>query len=118
MLADRADGAFIVAEAPGVGSDRGGLMSAMDVVTSMRPEIAVMLIGVDRAAGKLMIAAKVPEAAIGKGLKAGDWVRLAAQSCGGKGGGRPDSAQGGGTEPAKLGDAIAAAQELAKQKLG
>jgi alanyl-tRNA synthetase len=117
-IAEGASGAFVVAEMPGVGTDRSGLMSAMDAVTSKRPELAVMLIGVDEADGKLAIAAKVPDVSVKKGLKAGDWVRAAAEACGGKGGGRPDSAQGGGTEPAKLPDAIAAAQALASEKLG
>ena len=52
------------------------------------------------------------------GLKAGDWVREAAQACGGKGGGKPDKAQGGGTEPAKLPDAINAARAFASGILG
>ena len=40
-----------------------------------------------------------------KGLKAGDLVREAAQVTGGKGGGRPQMAQGGGKDAAKLGEA-------------
>jgi alanyl-tRNA synthetase len=117
-LAEKAAGDVLIAEAPGVGTDRNGLMSAMDAITSKRPELAVMLFGVDREGGKLAIAAKAPQTAIDKGLKAGDWVRTAAQACGGKGGGRPDSAQGGGTEPAKLDDAIAAAERFAEDTLG
>ena len=40
-------------------------------------------------------------------LKAGDLVNYVAKQVGGKGGGRPDMAQGGGTEPAKLKEALA-----------
>jgi alanyl-tRNA synthetase len=45
------------------------------------------------------------------GYKAGDLVRTAAQTLGGGGGGKPDMAQGGGTDPAKLGEALAGIAE-------
>ena len=57
-----------------------------------------MLFDVDPDAGKVSIAAAVPDAHIARGLKAGDWVREAAMAVGGKGGGKPDNAQGGGTD--------------------
>jgi alanyl-tRNA synthetase len=62
------------------------------------------------------IVAGVPEALIAKGLKAGDWVREASQAVGGKGGGRPDTAQGGGTDASKLPDAVRVAREFAAGK--
>ena len=46
------------------------------------------------------------EEAIAKGMKAGDLVKKAAQVCGGNGGGRPDMAQAGGSDVAKINDAI------------
>jgi alanyl-tRNA synthetase len=55
---------------------------------------------------------------VGKGLSAGDWVREAATVLGGKGGGRPEAAQGGGTNVAKLKEAIATATTFAHKKLG
>ena len=58
----------------------------------------------------------MPKTFIDLGLKAGDWVKQAAAACGGSGGGRPDMAQAGGKEPAKVPDAIAAARAYAKQK--
>ena len=44
--------------------------------------------------------------------KAGDIIRQASNIVGGKGGGRPDMAQGGGSEPEKLGDALEAVYGL------
>ncbi len=117
-IADEHDGEIIVAEVPGVGAERDALLAAMDVLKSKRPDSAVMLFGADAGAGKVTIVARVPEVLIKRGLKAGDWVRTASQACGGKGGGRPDAAQGGGTEPEKIGEAMEAAREMVDGAVG
>lgn len=52
------------------------------------------------------------EAARERGLKAGDLVRTAAKTLGGGGGGKPDVAQGGGQNPAAVGDAVAAVERM------
>ena len=52
------------------------------------------------------------EAARERGLKAGELVRTAAKTLGGGGGGKPDVAQGGGQNPAAIGDAVAAVERL------
>jgi alanyl-tRNA synthetase len=51
---------------------------------------------------KVTVVAMASEAAIAKGYKAGDIIRQLTGELGGKGGGKPDFAMGGGTEPAKL----------------
>ncbi len=51
-------------------------------------------------------------------IKAGDLIRPLAEIVGGKGGGRPDLAQAGGSEPQKIGEALAAAEELLRSRLG
>ena len=43
-----------------------------------------------------------------RGVKAGDIIKAIAPICGGKGGGKPDSAMGGGTDVLKLDDCLAA----------
>jgi alanyl-tRNA synthetase len=53
-----------------------------------------------------------------KGAHAGNLVKEAAKVVGGKGGGRPNLAQAGGKEPAKLGEALETARKLAGQQLG
>ncbi len=50
-------------------------------------------------------------------IKAGELVNVVAQQVGGKGGGRPDMAQAGGTNPAKLSEAMAEALEWVRAKL-
>ena len=52
------------------------------------------------------------EAARERGLKAGELVRTAAKTLGGGGGGKPDVAQGGGQNPAAVGEAIDAVERL------
>jgi alanyl-tRNA synthetase len=52
-----------------------------------------------------------------KGLKAGDIIRPVAEIVGGKGGGKPELAQAGGKDPAKLGEALAKAMALGKELL-
>jgi len=47
-----------------------------------------------------------------KGVKAGDIIKKLAEICGGRGGGRPDRAQAGTREPAKIADAVKASADL------
>ena len=100
------------------GADRDGLLAALDTIRSVRPDAAILLLGADHANGKVTIVANVPDDLIARGLKAGEWVKAAAQACGGGGGGRPDSAQAGGKDPSKAGDAEAAARTFADERLG
>jgi len=116
-LAGSATGGPIVSEIP-AGGDRQALLAAMDAVRAKHEASPIMLLSRDDETGKVLIVASCPDAAIKAGLKAGDWVRTAAEACGGKGGGRPDSAQGGGTEIDKIPAAIRAAEALASEKVG
>ena len=55
--------------------------------------------------------------AVARGVKAGDLVKTVSAVCGGKGGGKPDSAMGGGTEVLKVDDALAAVDDFVAEKL-
>ena len=101
-----------------LGADKDSLLAAMDVIKAKRPDAAAMLLSANEVESKVLIVAAVPKTIIDLGLKAGDWVKQAAAACGGSGGGKPDSAQAGGKEPAKIQDAIAAALAFAQQKIG
>ena len=67
--------------------------------------------------GKVTFIAAVSDDLIAKGLKAGDWIRETAKVAGGGGGGRPQAAQAGGKDPAKIGDALATAKTFAEAAL-
>lgn len=62
--------------------------------------------------GKPLTVIATNEAARERGLKAGDLVRTAAKTLGGGGGGKPDVAQGGGQNPAAVGEAVEAVERL------
>ena len=100
------------------GSDRNALQAAVNTVQQAVPKAAIMLVSVDDTEKKVSIMAAVPPSLIAKGLKAGDWVRAASEPLGGKGGGRPESAQGGGTDIARVKDAIEVANNFARQHIG
>ena len=56
--------------------------------------------------GKVTFVCACGKDAIAKGIKAGDFVKKAAQKCGGNGGGRPDMAQAGGKDASLIDEAI------------
>ena len=55
--------------------------------------------------------------AVARGIKAGDLVKAVSAVCGGKGGGKPDSAMGGGTDLLKVDDALATVDDFVAAKL-
>ena len=77
----------------------------MDKLKDKLKSAAIVLATVD-SGGKVQLAAGVTSDRIAK-LKAGELVNFVAQQVGGKGGGKPDLAMAGGTEPGKLAQALA-----------
>jgi alanyl-tRNA synthetase len=67
--------------------------------------------------GKAALLAGVTDDLIKKGLRAGDIIKEIAPIIDGGGGGRPQMAQAGGKNPAKIADALTKAAELIKEKL-
>ncbi|HWT91606.1 MAG TPA: alanine--tRNA ligase [Solirubrobacteraceae bacterium] len=67
--------------------------------------------------GRVGLIVAVPQELVGRGIKAGDIVKTAAQVVGGGGGGRPTMAQAGGKDPSKLGEALAAARAAVESAL-
>ena len=98
------------------GADAPALLAAIDAARAKLTETPILFLSPDFDGGKVAIAATCPKSAIDKGLKAGDWVKAAAQACGGAGGGRPDTAQAGGKDPSKSREALDAASAFALNK--
>ncbi|MGM9599989.1 MAG: alanine--tRNA ligase [Faecousia sp.] len=67
--------------------------------------------------GKITFLAVCGKDAIAKGIKAGDLVRQVCSACGGSGGGKPDSAMGGGKDILKLDNALALVDDFVAAKL-
>ena len=61
---------------------------------------------------------KDPDTVAARGIRAGDLVRAVSAVTGGKGGGKPDSAMGGGSEVLKIDDALAIVDDFVAEKLG
>ena len=86
------------------GADVATLREAMDKLKDKLGTAAIVLASVLE--GKVSLIAGVTKDATGK-VKAGELVNFVAQQVGGKGGGRPDMAQAGGTDPSGLPAALA-----------
>jgi alanyl-tRNA synthetase len=89
------------------GADAKTLRDTMDKLKDKLKTAIIVLAAVD--GDKVQIAAGVTADSIGK-VKAGDLANFVAQQVGGKGGGKPDMAMAGGTDPSKLGEALASVQ--------
>jgi len=66
--------------------------------------------------GKVALVAGVTKDLVGR-FKAGEVVNVAAKEVGGKGGGRPDMAQAGGTDPTRLPEALLAARAYVEERV-
>jgi alanyl-tRNA synthetase len=96
------------------GLDGKALLALVDQLKNKLGSAVILLGGVQD--DKVVLVAGVTQDLTGR-LKAGDLMKQAAAAVGGKGGGRPDMAQGGGSEPAKLDDALALAVPFTEQGL-
>ena len=65
--------------------------------------------------GKLTFQCVCGKEAVAKGVKAGDIIRQITAICGGKGGGRPDSAMGGGNDASKCEEALALLMKIVEE---
>jgi alanyl-tRNA synthetase len=103
----------LVSHAVADGADGDVLRTLAEEVLDRLKSGVVILGGVKE--GKVSLAVKVSKDLVGRGLHAGNIVKEAAKIVGGGGGGRPDFAQAGGKDPARLVDALAAAERLATE---
>ena len=96
------------------GADAKTLRDTLDQLKNKLKTAAVLLASV--VDGKVSLVAGVTPDATGR-LKAGDLVNVVAQQVGGKGGGRPDMAQAGGTDPGALDAALASVPDWVRERL-
>ena len=101
----------VICETPGANANL--MRQWIDQLRKKTGSIAVLLAATDD--GKVLLVAGVTHDLIGRGVKAGDWVKTAAALVGGGGGGKPDLAQAGGKLPEKLPQALAAAREFLRR---
>ena len=95
------------------GADAGVLRETMDALKAKLKTAAIVLASVQ--GDKVSLIAGVTAESIGK-VKAGDLVNFVAQQVGGKGGGKPEMAMAGGTDPSKLNAALESVQDWVASK--
>ena len=97
-------------------ADAAKLRQMGDMCRDREPGIVSVLSTVND--GKITFLAVCGKEAVARGVKAGDIIKTITAICGGKGGGKPDSAMGGGSDVLKLDDALAKVDDLVAEKLG
>lgn len=95
------------------GADAGVLRETMDALKAKLKTAAIVLASVQ--GDKVSLIAGVTADSIGK-VKAGDLVNFVARQVGGKGGGKPEMAMAGGTDPSKLGAALVGVKDWVASK--
>ena len=98
------------------GVDAAALRVMGDFLRDKDPAVVGVLASVQ--GEKVTFLAVCGKEAVARGVKAGDLVKAVSAICGGKGGGKPDSAMGGGTEVSKVDDALAAVDDLVLKVVG
>ena len=94
--------------------DPGALRMLGDVLRDKDPDIVAVLALVGE---KVTFQAVCGKNAVAKGLRAGDIIKAIVPICGGRGGGKPDSAMGGGTDLGKVDQALAAVETFVAGKV-
>jgi len=98
------------------GTDAATLRDTVDRMKDRLKSGVVVLAAADAESGKVSVAVGVTKDLTGR-VKAGELVNAVAAQVGGKGGGRPDFAQAGGTDVAALGSALAGVPEWVAGKI-
>ena len=97
-------------------ADANSLRQMGDTIRDKEPAGVAVL--ASTAGEKITFLAVCGKEAVAKGIKAGEIIKAVTKLCGGSGGGKPDSAMGGGKDLRKLDDALAAVDNFVAEKLG
>ena len=97
-------------------ADAARLRSMGDFLRDKDPKVVAVLAAVQ--GEKITFLAVCGKEAVQKGIKAGDIIKQVSAIAGGSGGGKPDSAMGGGKDPLMLDNALAMVDNVVSMKLG
>jgi alanyl-tRNA synthetase len=97
------------------GADTKSLRETLDKLKDKLGSAVVVLATVKE--GKVSLVAGVTKDLTGR-AKAGDLIKAVAEKVGGRGGGRPDMAQAGGSDPDGLPEALALVEPWVAERLG
>uniref|UniRef100_A0A6U4ZAK0 Alanine--tRNA ligase n=3 Tax=Hemiselmis andersenii TaxID=464988 RepID=A0A6U4ZAK0_HEMAN len=109
-------GKKFVVEVVDVEGDVKAMDTAMKAVNTKAPELPAAFLSRNKAGDKVSCLVVVPKALAGT-VDAKDWLNAALGECGGKGGGKPDRAQGAAKDATNFDKAVAAATAYASGKL-
>ncbi len=97
-------------------ADAGRLRQMGDLLRDKDPKIVAVLAAVS--GEKITFLCVCGKEAVAKGVKAGDIIKQVSAIAGGSGGGKPDSAMGGGKDPLMVDNALAMVDNVVSMKLG
>ena len=97
-------------------ADGGRLRQMGDILKDREPNVVVVLAAVN--GEKITFLCVCGKDAVKKGIKAGDIIKQVSAIAGGSGGGKPDSAMGGGKDPLMVDNALAMVDNVVSMKLG
>jgi alanyl-tRNA synthetase len=98
-----------------VGANGKAIAQAINLLEPGRPEAPMLFFGVED--GAVAYNCLVPKSLVAKGFSAADWVNEVGAVLGGRGGGKPDKAQGSAADDSKVEAALKAAVDYATAKL-
>ena len=98
------------------GVDTAELRTMGDFLRDKQPNVVAVLTAIN--GEKISFLAVCGKEAVKAGVKAGDVIKSVTKVCGGSGGGKPDSAMGGGKDVLKVDDALATVDDFVASKLG
>ena len=93
------------------------LDAALKQVKTMNPHTSALFLSSDPDTKKIFCLAAASKTGIDKGLKANEWIQQLSGAIGGKGGGKPESAQASGTNYEKVDEVVELAKKFAASKL-
>jgi len=96
ILDARTQGQRVLVTKVDIGADGKAANKVVEAVRSLAPEMAFMGVSEEEedSGGKVLCFTVVPEGMVEEGLRADEWVRNALEASGGRGGGKPNAAQG------------------------